>query len=663
VLVDPANDTFDPALVSWVYDDDDLGHLLAAIASATEANPDLETTGLFEYAQAGHPLNGGVPARIALASITLPQSPDEEEPVTWVIPLSHPDSMWQGSWRKVLTAIAQELLDNNIPLVNQNIKFDSRWVFAHTGLDLSRLISWDNQMSNQLLDETRSAKLKDRVPFEFGIEAWNDFDLSRPGAAEKVPLLDLGLYAARDTYWNWKQARLHRRRMFLDSPEFGPEAPDEIEDARIGRLATWSVMPSVAAMTSVEQRGMLLDKDWIHAKLAENQDPIDGIREVLVDRYPIDGDPSFAPTSTWFKAWTAAAIEGGDLRIAAVTGQGNPQWTKGVLLRQARAGSEVAEALLTMRSLMKENEFLRSWLYYATPWNTTHSSINIGKAATGRTTSSDFNMQQVKAILRPAFIPRPGYVFADFDLSQIELRVAAQLSRSEPMIQAYKDGLDLHTMLAAQVARIPMEAVTKDQRTHAKPGNFGLLFGMGAAGLMSYAEAAYDVVMSFEEAQAMHSAFFTTWDGIGQWHQALIATARRTGQVVSPIGRVRRLPAIDCGDSYLESMAERQAINSPVQGFASDILLTALALVAGRVPGFAFEAIPDARIVGTVHDSMMAELPEGRWEETARAVLHVMTQIVKEVLLKMGCDFDVPLAAEAKIGTRWGLSDIGELAA
>jgi DNA polymerase I-like protein with 3'-5' exonuclease and polymerase domains len=668
VQLSAVNDTFDPDNVSWVFTDRDLDHCLAAIEAAEEAVLDLETTGVFEHAQAGGRLNGGVPARVVLASLTLPAKGDrfDDEPVTFVIPLSHPDSMWQGQWRKVLFRIGERMLDCRVPLVNQNVKFDARWVKAHTGLDLSELITWDNQMSNQLLDETRSAKLKDRVPREFGIEAWNDFPLDKPGAAELVPLMDLGLYAARDTYWTWKQARMHRERMFLTegSRVCVPESPDEVEDTRLGRLATWSVMPSVAAVTRVEQTGMLLDLDWVHAKLAENQAPIDEDRAWLVDLYPrAAGDEhnvSFAPTSNWFRWWAEQAVKAGDLRVASMTRNGNAQWTKEVLLRQSRGGSEVAGRLLSMRRLMKENEFLNSWLGYVTPWGTVHATYNIGRAATGRTSSSDPNNQQVKAALRPAYIPRPGYFLADFDLSQIELRVAAFLSRSKPMMDAYENGLDLHAMLAAEVARVPLSQVTKEQRTQAKPGNFGLLFGMGAAGLMSYAESAYDVVLSFEEAQRLHAAFFTTWDGIGQWHQKVISQVHQTGQVVSPIGRVRRLPDIFSSDEYFVSAAERQAINSPVQGLASDILLTALSLVGGTVPGYP-PAGNGARVVGTVHDSLVAEIPQDRWQESAYDVLGAMTRGVLPVLRKMGCDFDVPLAAECSVGTRWGLSDIGKL--
>lgn len=666
VFTKDSGDTFDPKSVAWVLSDSDLKHGLAGIERAWECAIDLETTGLFEHATAGGHLNGGYPARVVLASMTLPKSEDDEDPVTWVYPLSHPDSMWQGQWRKILGRIAEAILDFKIPVVNQNVKFDARWIFAHTGYDISPCIRWDTDPASALLDETASRRLKDRAPQIFGVKRWDDFDLKKPGAAERVPLMDLGLYAARDTYWTWRLARWQRQRMFLMGPDGAapgePVTPEEEEDAKLGRLAVWSVMPSVAGATRTEERGMLLDRDWVQAKLAVNQQVIDGLSESMVSRYDVPGEPSFAPTSHWFRAWAEAAVKAGDLRVASMTRQGNAQWTKSVLLRQARHGSETADMLLTHRRLSKQNEFLNSWLGYATPWDTVHASYNIGRAATGRTSSSDPNMQQVAAELRPAYVPRPGYLIGDFDLSQIEMRVAAFISRSEPMMEAYRRGDDLHRMLASEMARVSLDDVTAVQRQMAKAGNFGLLFGMGAAGLMSYAETAYDVVLTFEEAQRLHSAFFRTWDGLGQWHARTIARAHQTGQVVSPLGRVRRIPEIMGGDEYLVSGAERIAINSPVQGTASDILLTALAMVSGTVPVQGYRAAPSgAKVVGTVHDSMVAELPEDNWEEAAREILWTMTKGVLPVLRRMGCDFDVPLAAEAKIGRRWGQSDVAKI--
>jgi DNA polymerase-1 len=661
---DSVADDFDPGTVTWVLTEHDLEHLLAAIDRAEEVVADLETTGLDEHAYLGGARNGGYPARIVLAALTLPTAGDPPlQPSTWVLPLSHPDSPWIGRWRRTMRRVAEAMADR--AWVNANVKFDSRWTWAHTKVDLSHVIGWDTKVSSHLLDENSSTKLKERAPATFGVERWDDFDLSVPGAAERVPMFDLGLYAARDTYWTWRLAELHRRQMFLAQSEGEavepPDNPEDIENAKLGRLAVWCSMPTVATLSAVEQRGMRLDVDWVRRELAEHLESARGLAESMAGRYPaagLDERWSFAPTSLWFQAWTQAAVKAGDLAITALTGTGKPQWSRGVLGRQARAGSLVAQGILDQRSHDKKAQFLASWLNYVTPEGLIHCEYNSGSVVTGRLSSSNPNMQQVTASLRPAFVPRDGCVFIDLDYSQIELRVVAFVSRSEPMLEAFRNGWDLHRMVAAQITGKSEADVLPHERQHGKAANFGLVYGMGAAGFRAYAEDVYGVTMTAEEAQTATRAFFETWDGVQQWHQRVIRRVHSTGQVVSPIGRVRRLPDIYDGNDERVSGAERAAINSPVQGFASDLMMMAASSIEGTLPGH--EPVRGAAIVATVHDDIVVEAPEDDWERVGAECVERMVSI-GSVLTRMDCRLDVPLAAEAKIGTRWGLSDVGVL--
>lgn len=913
-------DTFDILNVSWVWTPEDLAHLIGAIEACEEVVADLESTGLEEHATTGGTKNGGVAARIVLASFTLPMPEDEEEPTTWLLPLSHPDSPWLGRWRETMRTVAQAMKPK--PLIGHNIKYDCRWINALCGVDLSHSIVWDTQISSHLLDENKSAKLKERAPVTFGIPAWNDdVDLSKPGAAEHIPLIDLGLYAARDTYWTRRLAQLHRRQMFLTPGNEGPQYSEEYEDARMGKLATWCSMPTTATLTAIEQRGMRLDIAWVKEQLAEHMGAYSESFATMSRMYEKQGVTpecaSFAPTSHWFRDWAAAAVEKGDLRVAELTPTGKPRWSKGVLVRQARGGSEVADWLLELRGHSKKCEFLNAWLAYTTPEGRIFASYNAGSVVTGRlscvspetlidmprdmtrypdgvplrevkvgdwvysfdmdmeltlrqvewvgptkvdetiyvtfensdgerrvlqctpdhlvrlyqgdwrhaayllkntgrygeaTTSNrvlsmvrrgwkepngndqylqffphsnsrhtspsvsegnrngstaggkdtehrwimervlgrrlsikwdvnhkdgnkcnnhpsnleylsasehrrnthrdgtwgkiqpgtstyigknDFrvvsiaqgpvievwdmtvpedhcfvangivvhnssgpNMQQVTKVLRPAFVPSPGFVLADLDYSQIEMRVAAFISGSVPMIEAFQRGDDLHSMLAGKVTGKPWQEVTKIERQSGKAGNFGLLYGMGAFGFREYAETVYGVSLTMSEATRVYRAFFEMWDGIGQWHAKSIATVQRNGQVVSPIGRVRRLPNIWDGSEQMSSFCERAAINSPVQGFASDIMQIAAASIEGTLPGST--AVRGAKIVCTVHDDIIVEVPEDNWQEVTAECQARMVG-VHPVLLRMGCDFTVPLEAVATVGTRWGLDDIGVL--
>lgn len=661
--------------ITWVWGKEDLKSLVKAIHESSEIVMDLETTGLDEYAEAGGDTNGGYPARIVLAALTLPSADraeagaydwrtfDGEQPMTYLVPLSHPASPLLGSWRKVMAIIGREINRSGKPFVNANIKFDARWVFAQTGVDLSDRIEWDTTVSSQLVDTEARTRLKIRAARDFGIEEWDDFDLGTPGAAERVDLIQLGEYAARDTYYTWKIEQEHRDQMFLTGDE-EPFDSDDIQMARLGKVATYVAMPTVRTLTKVEQRGFLLDVDWVHAKIEE----MDGLRlkacEDILGLYgtapapaPAKDGVTTAATSKWFQGFVAQAIEAGDLRVTARTDSGNAQWNKAVLIAQQRQGSPAADALLRHRDATKTLEFLRSWLELRDPNNVIHATYNVGFVKTGRLSSSNPNVQQISARLKPAFIPRPGHVLLDLDYSQVELRVAAFISRSAPMIEAFQRGDDLHRLLAARIAGKAPEDVTSMERKRAKAGNFGLLYGMSPGGFQTYAATAYDVSLTLAEAQAVHSAFFEMWDGMRQWHERSKRRAYERGYVTSPIGRTQWLSDLYSKSSFKASHAERNALNSPVQGFGSDLMQMAAASIMGTLPGYPLPRVEGAHVVATVHDEICIEVPEDRWQEILVECKRRMED-VNTFLRPLDCQMDVPIVAGPSAGTRWGVHDL-----
>lgn len=661
--------------IAWVWGKEDLKALVKAIHDSQKVVMDLETTGLDEYAEAGGDTNGGYPARIVLAALTLPSAEraeagayswrtfDGEQPMTYLVPLSHPASPLLGSWRKVMAIIGREINRSGKPLVNANIKFDARWVFAQTGVDLSDRIEWDTTVSSQLVDTEARTRLKIRAARDFGIEEWDDFDLGTPGAAERVDLIQLGEYAARDTYYTWKIEEEHRDQMFLTCDE-EPFDSDDIQMARLGKVATYVSMPTVKTLTKVEQRGFLLDVDWVHAKIEE----MDALRlkacEDILGLYgtapapaPAKDGVTTAATSKWFQGFVAQAIEAGDLRVTARTDSGNAQWNKAVLIAQQRQGSPAADALLLHRDATKTLEFLRSWLELRDPDNVIHATYNVGFVRTGRLSCASPNLQQCASSLKPAFIPRPGHVLLDLDYSQVELRVAAFISRSQPMIDAFQRGDDLHRLLAAKIAGKRPEDVTSLERKRAKAGNFGLLYGMSPGGFQSYAATAYDVSLTLAEAQAVHSAFFEMWDGMRQWHERAKRRAYERGYVTSPIGRTQWLSDLYSKSSFKSSHAERNALNSPVQGFGSDLMQMAAASIMGTLPGYPLPRVEGAHVVATVHDEICIEVPEDRWQEILVECKRRMED-VNTFLRPLDCQMDVPIVAGPSAGTRWGVHDL-----
>ena len=661
--------------ITWVWGREDLKGLVKAIHASQKVVMDLETTGLDEYAEAGGDTNGGYPARIVLASLTLPNAEraaagaynwrtfDGEQPMTYLVPLSHPASPLLGAWRKVMAIIGREINRSGKPFVNANIKFDARWVFAQAGVDLSDRIEWDTTVSSQLVDTEARTRLKIRAARDFGIEEWDDFDLSTPGAAERVDLIQLGEYAARDTYYTWKIEEEHRDQMFLTGDE-EPFDSDDIQMARLGKVATYVAMPTVKTLTKVEQRGFLLDVDWVHAKIGE----MDALRlkacEDILGLYGTDPAPApakdgvtTAATSKWFQGFVAQAIEAGDLRVTARTDSGNAQWNKAVLIAQQRQGSPAADALLRHRDATKTLEFLRSWLELRDPNNVIHATYNVGFVRTGRLSCASPNLQQCASSLKPAFVPRPGHVLLDLDYSQVELRVAAFISRSGPMIEAFQRGDDLHRLLAAKIAGKAPEDVTSLERKRAKAGNFGLLYGMSPGGFQSYAATAYDVSLTLAEAQAVHSAFFEMWDGMRQWHERAKRRAYERGYVTSPIGRTQWLSDLYSKSSFKSSHAERNALNSPVQGFGSDLMQMAAASIMGTLPGYPLPKVEGAHVVATVHDEICIEVPEDRWQEILIECRRRMED-VNTFLRPLDCQMDVPIVAGPSAGTRWGVHDL-----
>jgi DNA polymerase I-like protein with 3'-5' exonuclease and polymerase domains len=779
-------DTFDPRDIAWVLSDNDLARCVEALNEAESITFDWETTGLDEHAPR---------ARVVMASFTVPLRYDLDGTVTnWVVPLSHPDGPFCGKWRVVFKRLVRAMAHAG-NLEAWNGKFDLRWAFAHTGIDLSGHLVWDGQVVAHLLDENESTRLKEVAPRLFGIEAWNDgIDFREEAAAERVPLFHLGEYAARDTYWTYRVGEA--QRLDLDTEE-QPETADEVEAVRLGKFVSWCVMPMVRNLAAVEQRGIALDGGWVRDQIALDSKTRDETLEALLALNPLDGTPSFAPTSLWFRAWADQAVERGQLRVDAITPNGKPQWSRHVLARQARQGlSPLPGELLIYRQAVKRLEFLNAWLDLQANDGRLHPRYNVGRVITGRLSSADPNMQQVTKALKPAFVPAEGYLIAEIDYSQIELRAAAYIARCQPMIDAYTENRDLHLAIAAtlhpeetlrtanlylmrnglppngtgaEVLRIvrsvtpprllsetlvrlssafgadqdarsrewwratrgeesrlegrdiaravqalpeellralredferlgwpwegdsehagrasseprplgqpagePYDAVQvvssagapaleevsgypwSKWRQLGKASNFGLIYGQSPAGFRTYAETAYGVELTAEEAQATWSAFFEQWPGMYEWQMSSIKRARATGQVVSPLGRVRRVPNILDGNPHLQGEAERQAVNSPVQSFASDLMQMAAADVMGQYG----KPVPGVRMIGTVHDSLVVEVPADDWQRAVARVMHRMIN-PHTLLRRLDCDLDVPLGAEASVGSRWGLKDVG----
>ena len=269
-----------------------------------------------------------------------------------------------------------------------------------------------------------------------------------------------------------------------------------------------------------------------------------------------------------------------------------------------------------------------------------HTSFNQTVAATGRLSSSDPNLQNIPVRgedgkeIRRAFIPNDGCLFLSADYSQIELRVMAHLSGDEHMIAAFREGRDIHAATAAKVYKENIENVSRDQRTKAKRANFGIIYGISVFGLSERLN------ISRDEAKQLIDGYFATFPRVHEYMEEAKQQARQQGYAETLFHRRRYLPDINSGNATVRGLAERNAINAPIQGTAADIIKVAMIRIFER---FRREGIRSKMIL-QVHDELnFSVLPEEK-ELVERIVVEEMQN---------ACPLHVPLIADAGWGSNW----------
>lgn len=257
--------------------------------------------------------------------------------------------------------------------------------------------------------------------------------------------------------------------------------------------------------------------------------------------------------------------------------------------------------------------------------------------------------------LRRCYPAPPGYLVLECDYSQGELRVVACVAGEETMINSYLKGMDLHALTGGQIGGYTYEQMMEfkksedkklkklydDLRQQAKAGNFGLLYGMGVDGFIDYARIGYGVHLTYEQAERIRNTFFETYPGLLTYHQTYKAFARKHGYVVSPLGRVRHLPLIRSSRQEISSKAERQAINSPIQGALSDMMIWAIA--EHHAKGWD----RSAPCFGAIHDAGYYYIPEDNADLWAKRVVDTMSNLPLE---KVGWNPPLKFIADAKYG-------------
>ena len=269
-----------------------------------------------------------------------------------------------------------------------------------------------------------------------------------------------------------------------------------------------------------------------------------------------------------------------------------------------------------------------------------HTSFNQATTATGRLSSSDPNLQNIPVRgeegkeIRKAFIPEPGCLFFSADYSQIELRVMAHLSGDENMIEAFREGHDIHAATAAKIYKEEMENVTRDQRTKAKRANFGIIYGITVFGLAERLE------ISRDEAKMLIEGYFETFPKVKEYMEKAKEQARNQGYVETQFHRRRYLADINSANATVRGFAERNAINAPIQGTAADIIKVAMIRIYNR---FRAEGIRSKMIL-QVHDELNFSVYPEEKEKVEQIVLEEMQNAFP---------MQVPLVADCGWGNNW----------
>ena len=311
-------------------------------------------------------------------------------------------------------------------------------------------------------------------------------------------------------------------------------------------------------------------------------------------------------------------------------------------LQKLRNKHPVIEKILEQRGLKKLlGTYIDAFPLLVNPrTGKVHTSFNQTVAATGRLSSTNPNLQNIPIRdergkeMRRVFIPDEGCTFLSADYSQIELRIMAHLSEDKNMLEAFNQGLDIHTATAAKINHIPVEEATSDMRRKAKTANFGIIYGISVFGLSERLN------IPRGEAKALIDGYFATYPGVKRYMDESIADAREKGYVETVLGRKRFLADINSKNAVVRGYAERNAINAPIQGSAADIIKVAMIRIFNRLEKEGLQS----KMILQVHDELNFNVPANELERMKKIVVEEMENAYK---------LRVPLKTDCGVGDNW----------
>jgi DNA polymerase I len=522
-----------------------------------------------------------------------------------------------------LAALKGVLEDAAIEKVGHDLKFDAivleRHGVALRGLDL------DTMLASYLIDATRSEhRLQDLALELVSYKAIAEEDVCGRGS-KAVTLADVPVEAAAD--YACERADL--------AGQLAPIFRAQLEKDELTSVYATLERPLIPVLVAVERAGVRIDGPALagQSKRLEQE-----LAQRTAQIYELAGG-EFNINSP--KQLAEVLFDKMQLPVLKRTGTSRAPSTAVEVLEELALAHDLPRAILEWRALMKlKGTYIDALPQLVNPdTGRVHTCFNQAVAATGRLSSSDPNLQNIPIRtalgreIRRAFIAEPGHVLISADYSQIEFRVLAHLADDPVLVDAFREGADFHERTALKIFGTESGRDPHDLRSVAKMVNYALLYGKSAFTLSK------DIGVSQQEAQAFIEAYFAGFPRVRAFIDRTLEEARATGVVKTMFGRRRLVPELNSRNGQVRMAAERVAVNLPIQGSAADIMKRAMIDVHA-----ALESHPEARMILTVHDELLFEVPRQSADEYAA--------IVRE-RMQSAAVLNVPLTVDVGIGENW----------
>ncbi|MGR2699930.1 DNA polymerase I [Vibrio campbellii] len=550
-----------------------------------------------------------------------------DEGIAAYVPVAHDylDAPQQLDRDWVLAQLKPILEDEAQAKVGQNLKYDAS-VLARYGIEMKG-IKHDTMLASYVYNSVGGKHDMDSLALRFLQHSCISFEqIAGKGKNQltfnQIDLDEASPYAAEDADVT---LRLHNRLFAnIEQDEKLKTVYEEIE------------MPLVPVLSRIERTGVLIDDMKLSAQSLEIAARLDELEQKA---YEI-AEQEFNMNSP--KQLQALLFEKMGLPVIKKTPSGTPS-TNEEVLQELALDYPLPKLILEYRGLAKLKSTYTDKLPKMINPSTgrVHTSYHQAVTATGRLSSTDPNLQNIPIRneegrrIRQAFVAPTGYKILAVDYSQIELRIMAHLSGDQALLDAFRDGKDIHAATAAEIMGVSIEDVSSEQRRRAKAVNFGLIYGMSAFGL------AKQLGIPRGEAQAYMDKYFERYPGVMQYMEDTRSAASEQGFVETIFGRRLHLPEIQSRNGMRRKAAERAAINAPMQGTAADIIKKAMLLVDQWIQE---EGNGRVKLLMQVHDELVFEVEESSLSEIESKVQNLM---------ESAAELKVPLVAEAGHGDNW----------